>query len=240
MTGLPTKIVWTMTYSHRPHCVHVQRCHWQPHGLKDGACSLAPPRASISQLEGQRNRAHLCEWTGSPSPRSGHINTLGWYLTTHWHGMTTFPMYTARARGCWESCGVLMVTFPRCAWKESTKLQWDVFTKFRAKLPAGRTDWRAFQLASTLYGGRLRRKFWGPLRKEKRAIMLCHRFWVFPGCSTKTNSCKFELVPARTACFWRNIYELTLEARQARWGQSEQCRSVSFHHPPADARLRKQ
>ena len=97
----------------------------QPHGLKDGACSLAPPRASISQLEGQRNRAHLCEWTGSPSPRSGHINTLGWYLTTHWHGMTTFPMYTARARGCWESCGVLMVTFPRCAWKESTKLQFE-------------------------------------------------------------------------------------------------------------------
>ena len=97
----------------------------QPHGLKDGACSLAPPRASISQLEGQRNRAHLCEWTGSPSPRSGHINTLGWYLTTHWHGMTTFPMYTARARGCWESCGVLMVTFPRRAWKESTKLQFD-------------------------------------------------------------------------------------------------------------------
>ena len=25
--------------------------------------------------------------------------------------------------------------------------KWDVFTKFRAKLPAGRTDWRAFQLA---------------------------------------------------------------------------------------------
>ena len=98
----------------------------QPHGLKDGACSLAPPRASISQLEGQRNRAHLCEWMGSPFPRSGHINTLGWYLTTHWHGMTTFPMYTARARGCWESCGVLMVTFPRCAWKESTKLQFDL------------------------------------------------------------------------------------------------------------------
>ena len=43
-------------------------------------------------------------------------------LTTHWHGMTTFPMYTARARGCCESCGVLMVTFPSCAWKESTKL----------------------------------------------------------------------------------------------------------------------
>ena len=97
----------------------------QPHGLKDGACSLAPPRASISQLEGQRNRAHLCEWTGSLSPRSGHINTLGWYLTTHWHGMITFPMYTARARGCWESCGVSMVTFPRRAWKESTKLQFD-------------------------------------------------------------------------------------------------------------------
>ena len=30
---------------------------------------------------------------------------------------------------------------------------------------------------------------------------LCHRFWVFPGCSTKTDSCKFELCPARTACF---------------------------------------
>ena len=97
----------------------------QPHGLKDGTCSFAPPRASISQLEGQRNRAHLCEWTGSPPPRSGHINTLGWYLTTHWYGMTTFPMYTARARRCWESCGVLIVTFPRCAWKESTKLQFD-------------------------------------------------------------------------------------------------------------------
>ena len=40
--------------------------------------------------------------------------------------MTTFPMCTARARGCWESCGVLMVTFRRCAWKESTKLQFDL------------------------------------------------------------------------------------------------------------------
>ena len=35
--------------------------------------------------------------------------------------MTTFPMYTARARGCWESCGILMVTFPRCAWKRIYK-----------------------------------------------------------------------------------------------------------------------
>ena len=61
------------------------------------------------------------------------------------------------------------------------KGQWDVFTKFRAKLPAGRTDWRAFQLAFILYGGRRRRKFGGSLWKEKRAIMLCHRFWVFLG-----------------------------------------------------------
>ena len=117
--------------------------------------------------------------------------------------------------------------------------QWDVFTKFRAKLPAGRTDWRAFQLAFILYGGR-RRKFGGPLWKEKKAIMLCHRFWVFPGCSTKTDSRKFELVPARTACFWRNIYGLTLEARHACRGQSKQRRSVSFHHPSADASLQKQ
>ena len=26
MTGLPPKIVWTMTYSHRPHCKHVHLC----------------------------------------------------------------------------------------------------------------------------------------------------------------------------------------------------------------------
>ena len=45
--------------------------------------------------------------------------------------------------------------------------EWDVFTKFRAKLPAGRTDWRAFQLAFILYGGRRRRKFGGPLWMEK-------------------------------------------------------------------------
>ena len=79
--------------------------------------------------------------------------------------------------------------------------EWDVFTKFRAKLPAGRTDWRAFQLAFILYGGRRLRKLGGLLWEEKRAIMLCHRFWVFPGCSTKTDSFKFELVPATTACF---------------------------------------
>ena len=79
--------------------------------------------------------------------------------------------------------------------------QWDVFTKFRAKLPAGRTDWRAFQLTFILYGGCRRRKFGGALWKEKRENMLCHRSWVFPGCSTKTDSCKFELVPARRACF---------------------------------------
>ena len=117
----------------------------QPHGLKDGACSLAPPRASISQLEGQRNRAHLCEWTGSPSPRSGHINTLGWYLTSHWHGMTTFPVYTARARGCWESCGVLMVTFPRCAWKESTKGCNSISYGIRMRC----VEWRIHKVPST-------------------------------------------------------------------------------------------
>ena len=122
----------------------------------------------------------------------------------------------------------------------SSTCKWDVFTKFRAKLPAGRTDWRAFQLAFILYGGRRLRKFGGLLWKEKRAIMLCHRFWVFPGCSTKTDSCKFELVPATTACFWRNSYGLTLEARQACRRQSKQRRSVSFHHPPADASLQKQ
>ena len=118
--------------------------------------------------------------------------------------------------------------------------EWDVFTKFRAKLPAGRTDWRAFQLTFILYGVRRRRKFGGALWKEKKANILCHRFWVFPGCSTKTDSCKFELVPARTACFWRNIYGLTLEARQAWRGQPKQYRSVGFHHPPADASLQKQ
>ena len=138
-------------------------------------------------------------------------------------------------RWTWRSCSSLTVVYLLFSLKGR-----DVFTKFRAKLPAGRTDWRAFQLAFILYGGRRSRKFGGPLWKEKRAIMLCHRFWVFPGCSTKTDSCKFELVPARTACFWRSIYGLTLEARQACRGQSKQCRSVSFHHPPADASLQKQ
>ena len=83
-------------------------------------------------------------------------------------------------------------------------------------------------------------KVWRTFVEGKKAIMLCHRFWVFPRCSTKTDSCKFELVPARTACFWRSIYGLILEARQACRGQSKQCRSVSFHHPPADASLQKQ
>ena len=73
--------------------------------------------------------------------------------------------------------------------------------KFCAKSSAGRTDWRAFQLAFILYGGRPHRKFGGPLWKEKRAIMHCHCSWVVPGCSTKTDTCTFELVPARTACF---------------------------------------
>ena len=79
--------------------------------------------------------------------------------------------------------------------------QWDVFTKFRAKSSAGRTDWRAFQLVLILCGGRQRLKFGGPLWKENRAPMLCHCSWVVPGCSTKTDSCKFELFPARTECF---------------------------------------
>ena len=56
--------------------------------------------------------------------------------------------------------------------------EWDEFTKFRAKSPAGRTDWRAFQLVLILNGGRRRRKFGGPLWKENRAIMLCHCSWV--------------------------------------------------------------
>ena len=128
-----------------------------------------------------------------------------------------------------ETSGALLVneSMPGREEGQNGRREWDVFTEFRAKLPAGRTDWRAFQLAFILYGGSRRRKFGGPLWKEKRAIMLCHRFWVFPGCSTKTDSYKFELVPARTACFWRNIYGLTLEARQACRGQSKQCRSVA-------------
>ena len=73
--------------------------------------------------------------------------------------------------------------------------------KFCAKSSAGRTDWRAFQLAFILHGGRPHRKFRGPLWKEKRAIMHCHCSWVVPGCSTKTDTCTFELVPARMACF---------------------------------------
>ena len=54
--------------------------------------------------------------------------------------------------------------------------QWDVFTKFRAKLPAGRTDWRAFQLAFILYGGRRRRKFGGSLWKEKGQLCSANAF----------------------------------------------------------------
>ena len=40
----------------------------QPHRLKDGACSLAPPRASFSQLEGQRRGVAIGGSGGSDEP----------------------------------------------------------------------------------------------------------------------------------------------------------------------------
>ena len=83
-------------------------------------------------------------------------------------------------------------------------------------------------------------KVWRTFVEGKKSNYALPSLLGVPGCFTKTDSCKFELVPARTACFWRNIYGLTLEARQACRGQSKQCRSVSFHHPPADASLQKQ
>ena len=69
------------------------------------ACSSAPPRASISQLEGQRTEP-TCANERGPHPPGQDTNTLTWISNDH------VPMYTAHARGCWESCGVLMVTFP--------------------------------------------------------------------------------------------------------------------------------
>ena len=39
---------------------------------------------------------------------------------------------------------------------------------FAPKLPAGRTDWRPFQLAFILYDGRRRRKFGGPFVEGKK------------------------------------------------------------------------
>ena len=46
--------------------------------------------------------------------------------------------------------------------------------------------------------------------------------------------------PQEQRVFEETFYGLTLEARRACRGQSKQCRSVSFHHPPADASLQKQ
>ena len=40
--------------------------------------------------------------------------------------------------------------------------------------------------------------------------------------------------------FEETFYGSTLEARRVWRGQSQQCRSVSFHRPPADASLQKQ
>ena len=62
-------------------------------------------------------------------------------------------MYTARARGCWESCGVLMVTFPRCAWKESTKLQFDLVWNTHAL--CGVEDTRPLQRLQDSFAKRL-------------------------------------------------------------------------------------
>ena len=54
---------------------------------------------------------------------------------------------------CFDNARVSSATAP-CTLSKimDPKSKWDVFTKFRAKLPAGRTDWRAFQLAFILYG----------------------------------------------------------------------------------------
>ena len=40
--------------------------------------------------------------------------------------------------------------------------------KVSRQMPAGRTDWRAFQLAFILYGCRRRRKFGGPCVEGKK------------------------------------------------------------------------
>ena len=85
-----------------------------------------------------------------------------------------------------------------------------------------------------------RSKVWRTLVEGKKGNYALPSLLGLPWVLYKTDSCKFEFVPARTACFWRNIYGLTLEARQACRGQSKQCRSVSFHHPPAEASLQKQ
>ena len=197
--------------------------HWQE---IDGSVSF--PHSPIDSSSGvqRKNIRRYCAWSALARAHLHHLNPSPQdQESSHPKDETSFQSFESeRPRS----------VFGRVA------IQWDVFTKFRAKLPAGRTDWRAFQLAFILYGGRRLRKFGGLVWKEKRAIMLCHRFWVFPGCSTKTDLCKFELVPATTACFRRSIYGLTLEARQACRRQSKQRRSVSFHHPPADASLQKQ
>ena len=133
---------------------------------------------------------------------------------------------------CFSICRFSQVVFiPR----EQPHAQWDVFTTFRAKLPAGRTDWRAFQLAFILYGGRRRRKFGGPLWKEKRALPSLGSSL---GALQKRIHVNWSWSPQEQRVL-KNIYGLTLEARQACRGQSKQCRSVSFHHPPAGASLQK-
>ena len=57
-----------------------------------------------------------------------------------------------------------------------------------------------------MYGGRRRRKFGALWKKKKRAITLCRRYYVAPRCSTKTDSCKFGLFPAKTACFEETFF----------------------------------
>ena len=46
--------------------------------------------------------------------------------------------------------------------------------------------------------------------------------------------------PQERCVFEETFYVSTLEARRVCIGQSKQCRSVPFHHPPADASLQKQ
>ena len=53
-------------------------------------------------------------------------------------------------------------------------------------------------------------EIWMTFVEGKRAILLYHRHCGLPWSSTKSDSCKFGLVPARTACFLKKHFRIDL------------------------------
>ena len=98
----------------------------QPHGLERWGMLFSAPKSKHLAIGRTAKQSPLVRMNGIPIPQVRTHKHLGLIfnntLTWEW---PRFQCIQHVRGGCWESCGVLMVTFPRRAWKESTKLQFD-------------------------------------------------------------------------------------------------------------------